>query len=76
MEMCFSLAGVCGGSASGKTTVARNIIEELDVPWVTLLSLDSFYKVLYTTHRTSKAQLLMHHHTPFILALFRITVVC
>ncbi|XP_076063588.1 uridine-cytidine kinase-like lethal (2) k01209 isoform X3 [Oratosquilla oratoria] len=38
--------GVCGGSASGKTTVARKIIEELDVPWVTLLSLDSFYKVL------------------------------
>ncbi|XP_042871751.1 uridine-cytidine kinase-like 1 isoform X2 [Penaeus japonicus] len=38
--------GVCGGSASGKTTVAKKIIEELDVPWVTLLSLDSFYKVL------------------------------
>ncbi|XP_065212106.1 uridine-cytidine kinase-like 1 [Planococcus citri] len=36
--------GICGGSASGKTTVARLIIEELDVPWVTLLSLDSFYK--------------------------------
>ncbi|XP_076087286.1 uridine-cytidine kinase-like 1 isoform X1 [Mytilus galloprovincialis] len=38
--------GVCGGSASGKTTVARKIIEALDVPWVSLLSLDSFYKVL------------------------------
>lgn len=38
--------GVCGGSASGKTTVAKKIIEELDVPWVTLLSMDSFYKVL------------------------------
>ena len=38
--------GVCGGSASGKTTVARKIIKELDVPWVTLLSLDSFYKIL------------------------------
>ncbi|KAF2358466.1 Uridine kinase-like [Trinorchestia longiramus] len=38
--------GVCGGSASGKTTVARKIIEELDVHWVTLLSLDSFYKIL------------------------------
>ncbi|KAK3089234.1 hypothetical protein FSP39_001983 [Pinctada imbricata] len=40
------LIGVCGGSASGKTTVARRIIEALDVPWVSLLSLDSFYKVL------------------------------
>lgn len=38
--------GVCGGSASGKTTVAKRIIEALDVPWVSLLSMDSFYKVL------------------------------
>nr|CAD7587812.1 unnamed protein product [Timema genevievae] len=38
--------GICGGSASGKTTVAAKIIESLDVPWVTLLSMDSFYKVL------------------------------
>ncbi|XP_032897295.1 uridine-cytidine kinase-like 1 isoform X2 [Amblyraja radiata] len=38
--------GLCGGSASGKTTVARKIIEALDVPWVVLLSVDSFYKVL------------------------------
>lgn len=38
--------GLCGGSASGKTTVARKIIEELNVQWVSLLSMDSFYKVL------------------------------
>ena len=38
--------GVSGGSASGKTTVARKVIESLQVPWVTLLSMDSFYKVL------------------------------
>lgn len=37
--------GICGGSASGKTTVAQKIIECLDVPWVTLLSMDCFYKV-------------------------------
>uniref|UniRef100_A0A673MFV4 uridine/cytidine kinase n=1 Tax=Sinocyclocheilus rhinocerous TaxID=307959 RepID=A0A673MFV4_9TELE len=36
--------GLCGGSASGKTTVANKIIEALDVPWVVLLSMDSFYK--------------------------------
>lgn len=40
------LIGICGGSASGKTTVAENIIKSLGVPWVTLLSMDSFYKVL------------------------------
>lgn len=38
--------GICGGSASGKTTVAQKIIEYLDVPWVTLLSMDCFYKKL------------------------------
>ncbi|XP_064161822.1 uridine-cytidine kinase-like 1 isoform X2 [Anguilla rostrata] len=38
--------GLCGGSASGKTTVANKIIEALGVPWVVLLSMDSFYKVL------------------------------
>ena len=37
--------GICGGSASGKTTVAKRIISELGVPWVIILSLDSFYKV-------------------------------
>lgn len=38
--------GLTGGSASGKTTVATKIIEMLDFPWVVLLSMDSFYKVL------------------------------
>lgn len=41
----FHSTGLGGGSASGKTTVARMIIEALDVPWVVLLSMDSFYKV-------------------------------
>jgi len=40
-----NLIGICGGSASGKTTVARKIIEALDIQWVSILSMDSFYKV-------------------------------
>lgn len=32
------LIGICGGSASGKTTVARRIIERLEMPWVSCLS--------------------------------------
>ena len=39
---------MCGGSASGKTTVAKNIIEGIDIPWVVLLSMDSFYKGIVT----------------------------
>jgi len=42
-------AGICGGSASGKTTVARKIIEELDVQWVSLVCMDSFYRVICST---------------------------
>ncbi|XP_049874217.1 uridine-cytidine kinase-like 1 isoform X2 [Pectinophora gossypiella] len=40
------LIGICGASASGKTTVAAKIIESLNIPWVTIVSMDSFYKVL------------------------------
>ncbi len=40
------LIGVAGGSASGKTSVTRRIIESLGIPWVVLLSMDSFYKDL------------------------------
>jgi len=47
------LIGVCGGSASGKTTVARNIIEGIGIPWVVLLSMDSFYKGI-TTEKDKK----------------------
>lgn len=45
-ELTCDRTGICGGSASGKTTVSQKIIEALDVPWVTLLSMDSFYRVL------------------------------
>lgn len=45
VNLLLYFAGICGGSASGKTTVAQKIIESLDVPWVTLLSMDCFYKV-------------------------------
>ncbi|KAJ6650963.1 hypothetical protein lerEdw1_001231 [Lerista edwardsae] len=48
--------GLCGGSASGKTTVANKIIEALDVPWVVLLSMDSFYKVLNKEQQQQAAQ--------------------
>lgn len=49
-----TLIGLAGGSASGKTTVATRIIESLGVPWVSVLSMDSFYKVGWHTHRIHK----------------------
>ncbi|KAI9490878.1 uracil phosphoribosyltransferase-domain-containing protein [Zychaea mexicana] len=38
--------GVAGGSASGKTSVAERILKNLNVPWVVIVSMDSFYNVL------------------------------
>lgn len=37
--------GISGGTASGKTMVAQRIVEQLNVPWVCLISMDSFYRV-------------------------------
>ncbi|VUZ54561.1 unnamed protein product [Hymenolepis diminuta] len=45
IDKCF-VVGICGGSGSGKTTVAQKIIEKLNVSWVSILSMDSYYKVL------------------------------
>ncbi|CAG9529658.1 unnamed protein product [Cercopithifilaria johnstoni] len=59
--------GICGGSASGKTTVARRIIERLEMPWVTVLSMDSFYKVLTEGqhHLASKSEYNFDHPQAF-----------
>ncbi|KAJ2080317.1 Uridine kinase, partial [Coemansia sp. S100] len=40
------VVGIAGGSASGKTSVARRIVESMNVPWVVILSMDSFYRRL------------------------------
>jgi uridine kinase len=40
------IIGIGGGSASGKTSVSEQIIKDLGVPWVALLSMDSFYNSL------------------------------
>ncbi|KAG1496480.1 hypothetical protein G6F53_012166 [Rhizopus delemar] len=40
------LIGIAGGSASGKTSVAERVLKNLSVPWVVILSMDSFYNIL------------------------------
>ena len=46
------IIGISGGSASGKTTVSKSIISKLGVPWVVIISLDSFYKVRKLDNRS------------------------
>lgn len=48
-----SIIGIAGASGSGKTSLSLAIIKELNLPWVVLMSMDSFYKPL--TSEQSKA---------------------
>ena len=41
-----SIIGIAGSSGSGKTSLSLAIINELSLPWVVLMSMDSFYKPL------------------------------
>ncbi|CAK1357952.1 Uridine kinase [Cercospora beticola] len=41
-----SIIGVAGSSGSGKTSLSMAIIRELSLPWVVVMSMDSYYKPL------------------------------
>lgn len=41
-----SIIGIAGSSGSGKTSLAVEIVSSLNLPWVVILSMDSFYKIL------------------------------
>ncbi|MCJ1339849.1 Uridine kinase [Bachmanniomyces sp. S44760] len=49
-----SIIGVAGSSGSGKTSLAVEIVSQLNLPWVVILSMDSFYKTL-TSEQSEKA---------------------
>lgn len=68
--------GICGGSASGKTTVAKKIIKRLNIDWVCLLSMDSFYKVLSAEQHelAAKNEYNFDHPDAFDFALLRKTL--
>ncbi|CAZ80754.1 unnamed protein product [Tuber melanosporum] len=40
------IIGIAGSSGSGKTSLAVRIVSALNLPWVVILSMDSFYKPL------------------------------
>ncbi|KAI9745601.1 MAG: Uridine kinase [Claussenomyces sp. TS43310] len=41
-----SIIGIAGSSGSGKSTLSNAIVSALNLPWVVILSMDSFYKTL------------------------------
>lgn len=42
----MNIVGIAGSSGSGKTSLAIEIVQSLNLPWVIILSIDSFYKSL------------------------------
>ncbi|KAL5868925.1 Uridine kinase [Pyricularia oryzae] len=42
----LSIIGVAGSSGSGKSSISDAIVRKLNLPWVVILSMDSFYKSL------------------------------
>ena len=45
-KLNFHLITICGGSASGKSSVIRNIRQRFPEPEVCIISLDDYYKVI------------------------------
>ncbi|KAL8997193.1 MAG: hypothetical protein Q9169_003459 [Polycauliona sp. 2 TL-2023] len=41
-----SIIGIAGSSGSGKTSLAHAIVSSLNLPWVVIMSMDCFYKIL------------------------------
>jgi uridine kinase len=41
-----SIVGIAGSSGSGKSSLSRAILSALNLPWVAIIGLDSFYKPL------------------------------
>ncbi|KAI0401820.1 uridine kinase [Xylaria palmicola] len=42
----LSIIGIAGSSGSGKSTLSHAIVNQLNLPWVVILSMDSYYKPL------------------------------
>ena len=42
----MNIVGIAGSSGSGKTSLAIEIVQSLNLPWVIILSIDAFYKSL------------------------------
>ena len=59
------LIGVAGGTASGKTSVCRAIVNNLQLPWVQILSLDCFYRPLTAQERENVKDYNFDHPNAF-----------
>ncbi|MEF2966455.1 uridine kinase [Paenibacillus sp. M1] len=57
------IIGIAGGTGSGKTTVARSVIEQLGPDKVTFISQDNYYKD--QTNLTMEERLLTNYDHPF-----------
>mmetsp|Transcript_14782 Transcript_14782/g.25350 ORF Transcript_14782/g.25350 Transcript_14782/m.25350 type:complete len:468 (+) Transcript_14782:25-1428(+) len=66
--------GVAGGTASGKTTVCKEILRRLDIQWVSTLPVDSFYRPLSKEEHDDVANYNFDHPNAFDWELLRSTL--
>lgn len=57
------IIGIAGGTGSGKTTVARSVIEQLETDKVTFISQDNYYKD--QSHMTMEERIKTNYDHPF-----------
>jgi uridine kinase len=59
------IIGITGGSASGKTSVCKQIVNQLGLPWVVMLSMDRFYRPLTKEERADVSNYNFDHPSAF-----------
>lgn len=59
------IIGVAGGSGGGKTTVCTAITRDVGLEWVSLVSLDSFYRCLSAEEKKNTSEFNFDHPTAF-----------
>ena len=59
------LIGVAGGTASGKTSVCRAVVDRLQLPSVQILSMDCFYRPLTDKQRAEISDYNFDHPNAF-----------
>ena len=68
--MARFVIGLAGGTGSGKTTVARNLLRRLELDWITILQQDAYYRDLADLAPAQRATRNFDHPNSIEIELF------
>jgi uridine kinase len=66
-----SIIGIAGSSGSGKSTLSHAIVSKLNLPWVVILSMDSYYNTLNEEQHKQAFACEFDFDSPEVMALRR-----